>query len=232
MFLCCIGMISAQSKNFIDKSYLETTATTDTLLTPDRISLSITLTERDTKGKISVEELEKRMESTLKGIGIDISRQLSLTDIASNFKKYILRSTEIWKRKEYLLIVYDAETVGKVITSLESIDISNVTLKKTEFSKIEEIKIALRQKAIAKAKLQAETMLLPLNQQLGKAIFISDNSHNNYNNNVSSALSGRVGGIQVRSYSSSTSTLESNSIEIEFEKLKIESTVTVCFALE
>ena len=45
----------AQTKNFIDQPYLETSARVDTLVTPDRIYLQITLQESDTKGRTSLE---------------------------------------------------------------------------------------------------------------------------------------------------------------------------------
>jgi hypothetical protein len=53
--------VFSQEKNFIDLPYLETSAKCDTLVTPDRIFLKIIISEKDTKGKISVEELETTM---------------------------------------------------------------------------------------------------------------------------------------------------------------------------
>ena len=64
----------SQTKNFIDQPYLETTSVVDTLVVPDRIYLSILITEADTKGKISVEELENRMNTKLITLGIDTKK--------------------------------------------------------------------------------------------------------------------------------------------------------------
>jgi len=216
----------SQTKNFIDKPYIETTAIVDTLVVPDRIYLSILITEKDTKGRTSVGELENKMNSQLKALGIDTEKQLTLSDLASNFKKYFLRKTDIQKRKAYSLLVYDAKTAGKVIISLESIGISNVNLEKTKYSKIEDLKIELKQKAIVKAKRQAESMLKPLNQKLGNAIFISD-----LNSNITNMLQGRVSGVRIRGYAS-ISKNENAPIDIEFEKIKIKSEVNVKFGIE
>ena len=38
-------------KNFLDQPYIETSAKEDTLVTPDRIYLSITISEADSKNK-------------------------------------------------------------------------------------------------------------------------------------------------------------------------------------
>tara|TARA_B100000787_G_scaffold164333_1_gene146921 strand:- start:56 stop:763 length:708 start_codon:yes stop_codon:yes gene_type:complete len=217
----------SQEKNFIDQPYLETTAIVDTLVVPDRIYLSILITEKDTRGRTSVEELENRMNTKLIGLGIDTKKQLTLSDVTSNFKKYFLKGTDVLKNKAYTLLVYDAETAGKVIAGLESIEISNVHLNKTEYSKLEQLKIELKQKAVLKAKKQAESMLKPLNQNVGKALYISD-----LNSNITNALQGRVAGIQIRGYNSRYKAEEYKPIDIEFEKIKIESAVTIKFGIE
>lgn len=223
LFLLLSSFISySQNKNFIDQPYLETTARVDTLVIPDRIFLSIRIAEADTKGKTSVEKLENKMEEKLKSLGIDTEKQLTLSDLASNFKKYFLRKTDVQKDKEYSLLVYDAVMAGKVIMGLESIGISNVNLTKMEFSKMEELKIDLRQKAVRAAKEQAEAMLLPLDQQLGHALYISD-----LNTGIQPRMEARMAKVQMFNEAD-----EEQPIAIEFEKIKIESTVNVKFAIQ
>ncbi len=211
-----------QNKNFIDQPYLETTARVDTLVTPDRIYLSILITEADTKGKTSVEKLENKMADKLETMGIDTEKQLTLSDLASNFKKYFLRKADIQKDKEYSLLVYDAVTAGKVILGLESIGISNVNLTKTEYSKLENLKIILRQLAVKEAKKQAEAMVLPLNQQLGSALFISD-----LNTGILNRYQGRVAEVKVFKDGD-----KDQPVEIEFEKIEVESSVNVKFSIQ
>lgn len=229
--LAIIALISlkgiAQEKNFIDQPYLETTAIVDTLVVPDQIYLSILITEKDTRGKTSVEELENRMNTKLIALGINTKTQLTLADVASNFKKYFLKGKDVLKNKAYILLVYDAETAGKVIAGLESVEISNVYLSKTEYSKIDGLKLQLKQKAIAKAKLQAETLLKPLNQNLGKALHISD-----LDPNITNVLRGKVSGLKIRGYNSIQSRKEYAPINIEFDKIKIEATVAIKFRIE
>ncbi|AXT19338.1 DUF541 domain-containing protein [Flavobacteriaceae bacterium AU392] len=215
----------SQTKNFIDQPYLETNASVDTLVVPDKIYLSILITEKDTKGKIAVEELEQKMNIKLKSLGIDTKEQLFLSDAASNFKRYFLKKKDVLKNKAYTLIVYDALTAGKVIVGLESIEISNINLIKTEFSKIEELKLELKQKAIIKAKTQAEMLLKPLNQKLGRAIHISDLS--NYNNNQYLA---RNKGYELNEFVVNGSI--NQPIDIEFQKIKIQSTIGIKFSIE
>ncbi len=225
IILTC-NLVFGQTKNFIDQPYLETRATVDTLVVPDRIYLSILISENDTKGRQTVEELEKSMTNRLKGMDIDFEKQLSLSDLTSNFKKYFLRKQDILKAKSYELLVYDATSAGEVIYEMGGIGISNVDIEKTEYSKIEELKLALKSAASIKAKKQAESIAKSLNQTIGKAIYITD-----IQTDVANSLQGRASGIVVRGYSSKNKD-EYKPVPIEFEKIKVESTLNVTFILE
>ena len=118
LFLILLSAKSfSQTKNFLDTPYIETSAKVDTLVTPDRIYLNILITEKDTKGKIAVEELEIKMNEKLKSLGIVTEKQLTLNDLSSNSKKYFLKQQDIQKSKNYTLVVYNAKVAGKVIIS-------------------------------------------------------------------------------------------------------------------
>ena len=212
----------SQTKNFIDQPYIETRVKVDTLVSPDKIYLNIIISEKDTKGKISVEELENKMATKLVSLGIDLKKQLTLSDLASNFKKYFLKRQDVLKSKRYSLIVYDALTIGKVMVGLEEIGISNIHLYKTEYSKIEALKLTLKTIAVMKAKKQATALLQPLDQKLGNAIYISD--VNNY------GLQSRAKGIQVAYALNKKESFEP--IDIDFQKIKIQSEISIKFKIE
>ena len=215
----------SQTKNFIDQPYIETRVKVDTLVSPDRIYLQILINEKDTKGKISVEEFEHKMAAKLASLGVDLQQQLTLSDLASNFKKYFLKRKNVLKSKAYSLVIYDALTAGKVLVGLEEIGISNVKLQKIEYSKIEYLKLNLKTKAIIKAKNQAEALLRPLNQKVGAAIYISDvNNYNNY------ALQGRTTGIEVAYDLKASNSFEP--IAIDFKKMKVQSEISIKFKIE
>lgn len=215
----------SQTKNFIDQPYIETMAKVDTLVTPDKIFMNIIITEQDTKGKISVEELESKMETALKRLGINTKEKLTLNDLASNFKKYFLRRQDVLKSKSYTLILEDAITAGKVIIALENLKISNVTVEKTEYSEIEELKLTLKSRAVLKAKTQAQFMTEPLGQKVGSPIFISDLSGNSiYRSNraENNMFLAKV----------SSSEKDFTPADISFEKIKVESIISIKFKIE
>src|SRR5689334_7417233 len=137
--LCIIYSSKGQGKNFIDQPYLETSANADTLLQPDKITLSITLNKADNKNKKSTEELELALIQKLKELQINTEKDLTLLDYSSAFKSYFLKGQNIIKIKNYLLVVHDALTAGKVLAGLEEIGISNVNIEKTEYSKSDDV---------------------------------------------------------------------------------------------
>jgi hypothetical protein len=216
------NIVCSQTKYFIDQPYVETKSRVDTLVKPDRIFLSIFINEEDTKGKISLEEQENKMASKLKSLGIDLEKQLSLSDLGSNFKKYFLKSQDIEKNKSYFLLVYTAKEAGEVISGLEQIGISNVDLERTEYSKMEELKLELKSKAVLKAKLQAEYLVKPLDQKVGSAIHISDKFNQIYRTN-------QLDEVVVMGYAGKNK--EYKSIDIEFKKIEVASEVQVKFEL-
>lgn len=214
--------IFAQSKNFLDTPYLETQAQVDTLVTPDKIYLNIFIQEKDTKGRVSVEEQENQMAQRFKAMGIDLEEQLVIKDASSNFQKYFLRQKEVLKSKQYSLLVYSGKQLGDVMMALEQLDIANTSIEKTEYSKMDELELQLKTRAVKKAVQKAKALTKPLGQKVGAAIHIVDNSqyYPRYNQAPMmemKAVSADMGNAQP--------------LNLDFEKIKVETTVNVKFAL-
>ena len=223
LLLIMTSGLKAQTKNFIDQPYLETTASVDTLVVPDRIYLTIYISEKDTKDRKSVEELENRMQQKLSELGIDTQEQLSLGSLSSNFKDYFLRKTGVLKSKYYILLVYDALKAGQVIQGLESVGIANVNFQKAEVSNIDDLKLMLRAKAVEKAAKQAQIMVAALDQNVGNALYISDMN------------TGIIYGWRGRTAMAEMAMAKADSfepIDVDFQKVKVSSTVNVKFAIE
>jgi hypothetical protein len=213
----------SQEKNFIDQPYLETFATVDTFVVPDKIFISIVLNEEDSRNKKSTEELELALTAKLKELQIDIEKDLTLLDYSSNFKSYFLKGKNILKIKNYSLLVKNAVIASKVLTELENIGISNVNIENTEYSKTDQLILRLKAKAILRAKENANALIESLGQKTGKAIYISDN------NSITNGLQGRAAGIQIRGAASLYGSRAAEPIVVDFQKLKFESQVTVRF---
>ncbi|MEO2053259.1 MAG: SIMPL domain-containing protein [Allomuricauda sp.] len=223
MALLCATSLFAQSKSFLDTPYLETSSQVDTLVTPDKIYLNITIQEKDSKGRVSVEEQENKMASRLKALGIDLDKQLVIKDFSSNFKKYFLRDKEVLKSKQYSLLVYSGKQVGDVMVALEQLDIANAFVEKTEYSKMDALELELKSRAIKKAKLKAEALTKPLGQKVGMALHIVDNSQPYY------PRYDQAPRMELKAVSADMG--QAQPLDIDFEKIKVETMVNVKFAL-
>lgn len=219
----------SQEKNFIDKPYLEVQGKADTLVTPNRIYIDVLISEKDTKGKKSVEELESEMLIKLKSLGIDTEKNVTMQDMMSNYKKFFLKQTDIQKAKSYSILVYDTKTTAKVFIGLEEINISNVNIDKLEHSDDKKLQLLMNAKAMENAKSNALSFIKPLGQNIGKAIYVGNV------NNIIGQLSGSTAGLRIRGAASLMKydmQAKDYNANIEFEKITISSEIGVRFALE
>lgn len=222
LFIAFTMTTYSQTKNFLDIPYLETSARVDTLVTPDKIFLNITIQEKDSKGRKSVEEQENKMANSLRALGIDLEKQLVIKDLSSNFKKYFLRQKEVLKSKQYSLLVRSGKKAAEVLMALEKLGIANTYLEKTEYSKMEELELELKSKAVAKAKKKAEALTVPLGQKVGAAIHIMDTSTPYYP---------RYNQPRMEIKTMAMDAAEAQPLDLDFEKIKVETSVNIKFEL-
>ena len=222
------NLFSAQ-KNFLDQPYIEVSASADTLVVPDRIYVSITLNEADSKNKKSVEEQEKQLETILKKLKINTDKDLSVLGYSSDFKKYFLKGQNILKTKKYSLLVRDAYTLGNVIISLEEAGISNTEVEKVEYSKSKELLLELKSEAVKRSRITADKLVKPLNQKAGKALYISDTNYGGIEDYEYVTV--RNIALQEMDYKKESAS-EEFLRKLDFQKIKFSTTVYVKYQLD
>ncbi len=163
----------AQEKNFIDQPYIEVTGTAEMKVAPDEIYLRITLDEDDFKGKDSMEEKEKEFLEQLKRLDINISEDLTVRDMASNFDNLIF-GTEINTRKTFVLKVREAAMAGSVMQALSKIDISKIDIDHVNHSELEDFRQQVKIMAIEAARKKAGDLAVAIGQSIGNAIYIQE----------------------------------------------------------
>lgn len=200
-------------KNFIGQPFIEVTGTMETEIIPNEIYLNIILNENDKNGKISIEIQENRMISILRSLQIDIDEQFSILDFNGYYKRKFLSDNKVTKTKRYQLIVDSGECLGNVYEALDKIDISNISITKTSHSDIEKIRRETKLKALKIAKEKANDYANAVEQTIGKAIFIREQT---LDLNV---LSGSSNGIHVRGYSQN---YQAESIKAKIQDLNLQ----------
>ncbi len=139
----------------------------------DVFELAITIDERDSKGRLFIEQQQRDMIAALKRLGIDTGKQLSVADLGSEFFK---KSTAV-ASAAYRLKLDKAEGVTAAWQALGALGISKVDLVKMECSQLDSIKNELRAEAIRNAKTNAATLAEAVGQKLGRCFYIQDRNY-------------------------------------------------------
>ena len=224
IILIFAGMnLTAQSgeKNFIDQPYIEVTGTAETNVIPDMIYLRLVLNESDSKGKLSLDRLEKTMKDRLSALGINVAKDLTVEDLSSSFTRYFLKEKEVTASRHYVLLVHDAATGGKAIQALSEEGISNISLTKIDHSQMAQKRFDLRLEAVRAARHKAQAMAECIGQQIGKAIYISES--NAYPFFVQSNINSQM--------LKETLTNDSQEQDLSFDSINIKTSVIVRFIL-
>jgi uncharacterized protein YggE len=224
LLISSLSVFAQGEKNFIDQNYIEITGKAEMQIVPDLIYLKIIISEKDTKNKIPVAELERKMIAKFQDIGIDVKKDLMIDDLSSYYKNKLLGKTDVILSKEYQLIVHDGKTASKVLVELEKIEISNVSVVRVDHSKIEDFKKEVKVNAIKAAKEKAELLTKAVGQNVGRAIYIQDYE-------MPTPIRYSSVSMRLKSYDSAPAREEEVS-DLEFEKIKLESSILVRFELK
>ncbi|MCT4643479.1 MAG: SIMPL domain-containing protein [Carboxylicivirga sp.] len=223
LFISINTMAQNGEKNFIDQNYMEVTGKSELDISPDRIYIKVLLNEKDSKNKLALSELEAKMMSALKGIGIDIKKDVLIKDMSSNFKYYLLTKDKILLSKEYQILVRDGKTASQLFLSLENIGISNISIDRLEHSEIVKYRKEVKINAIKAAKDKATALAEAINQTVGRALYIKEmNNANNFRASNS---------IMIRGVSKLYGS-KAPSPELDFEKIKISYSILCRFELK
>lgn len=180
LLVAAISILSATALQAQDlpkeQNYIEVSTRAEKQITPDEIYLSITLTELESKGKITVEKQEADMIKALKGIKIDVEKELTVSDMGSDLQKYFLKKNNILASKSYTLKVGTAVQAMAALEALNAVNISNVELVRTGISSQleKQTKDELLSEAAKKAKENAEILALAVGSKAGRAIYIQN----------------------------------------------------------
>ena len=153
-------------------SYLQVNGSAEREVAPDEIYLSITINERDSKGKISIDEQQREMLSALKKLGVKSSEQLKMIDLTSSYFK---RGNALAKA-QYELKLGSAAEVARVWRALDELGISQVTVQKVSHTDLERFKKETRDEAMRTARDNARALAEAIDQQAGRCFWIADYS--------------------------------------------------------
>lgn len=204
-------------------SYIQVNGRAEQEITPDEFYLSIVINERESKGKITVEQQQKEMIAALGRLGVNIEQQLKMANMSSEFLK---KKTSVATAK-YQLKLHSAAMVSKVYSALDDIGISNVAILRVSHSQLNEYKDRIRIAAMQDAKNNARTLAEAVGQKIGPCFYIYDSNNDImpifYNN-----LAVARGKMAMDSYAEA----DSDEAPLDFKTIKLTYNVQAKFVLE
>lgn len=158
------------------QNYIEVSTRAEKQITPDEIYLNVNINEQTSKGKISVEKQEQDMIKTLKAIGINVEKNLTVKDMDSDLQKFFFKKNAIYNSKTFSLKLSNAKQMAKTFDALNSINISDISLDRTAISpELEkQTKDELLVQAAKKAQENASILANAVGSQAGKIIYIQN----------------------------------------------------------
>lgn len=225
MMLCAVALVVAfgvsahepETNEVIVNGYAER------IVTPNKFTLAITISESDSKGRMSLDEQERNMTKALKAAGFDTDEALRLKD---NFSSYNRRGG--YATRYYDLIVFGAEDLANAFATLESLNLHSVSLRSATCTNLDELRDELRREAIRDAKRNAEVLAGAIDQSIGRCTYIHDyNSNGDVVFNTNSGM--KMRGIGSIGYDAAVEEVASE--PMEFAGSKISHTIQAKFEL-
>lgn len=154
--------------------FIEVRGSAEMEIIPDEIYVSVTLQERfDGRTKVTMAEQEQKFLDGIAALGIPKS-DISLSDAAADFEKFLLKKDDALATKNYLVLVHTAEMVSKLYTKLVEIDAENAYIAKLSHSKIEEYRKEVKINAIKATHEKAQYLLEAIGEELGQPLVITE----------------------------------------------------------
>ena len=173
VMLSVLPAAAQEQASKFDASYIQVWGQAEKEITPDEFYLSVTINEKDSKGKISIQTQERAMLDALKKLGVDTQKQLRVVDMSSEYFKK--GNALAWK--QFQLKLNTPEQVAQVFGSLNDLGISNVSMEKVTHSQLDQYKNEVRIAAMKSAQANAQTLAGAIGQKAGKCFYIYDSNN-------------------------------------------------------
>lgn len=207
--------------------YIEVTGTAEQEIIPDQIYIEITITEEyKGKTKITIEEQDDKLKEALNKIGINLEN-LYLSDANADYVKIRWKKKDILTKRDYTLLVSNAKTLVKVYQELDKLNIDEAHIAKVNHSKIDSLRKEVRISAIKAAKEKSDYLLTAIGEETGKPLVITET-----NNPVYSNVTQTNRGSRSDSEYQYIDGQKINKTEIQFQKIKLQTTIYVKFSIK
>jgi len=210
-----------------EKSIIEVSGTAEMEISPNEIHIDFNLEERFEKGeKISLDELEDRLKKELTQESITTDN-LFINDVNAVISKGWFGSKTL-SVASYDLKITDLSKIKKTFKIFEKLEITNARITKATHSDIEELKKKNRIDAMKATKEKADYLLEAIGEKTGKPIQINEQMHQN----VFQANANYIFNNQREKLEFDSKIIKNNNSVVQFENIKIKTTMNAVFEIQ
>ena len=156
--------------------YAQTQGTYEKEYDPDEIYLSITIQEKDSKGKISIEEQQQALLETLVANGIDPSKSLQIKELSSNYYK----KGQNMAYGRYELKLTSLKEFYTIYIALDELGLSDVSIDRIDRSDREQLILEVLTEAMKNARSKAEAIAAADGLKVSRCFYFNDNTEDKY----------------------------------------------------
>jgi len=185
IIMCFISLLYSQ--DIQNQRYIEVSGIAEQEVVPDEIRLIIGLEEYsmqphtrttemvDYTTKMSIDLIEKAFLTDLEILGI--KKDKIILNEVGNYRRE--EGREFLMSKQYELVLSDVKQIDKIISSLKTPGISNMSIKELKNKDIAEYRKQVKIEALKAAQSKAEYLLSSINKQVGDVLSITEISDDN-----------------------------------------------------
>lgn len=208
--------------------FIEVTGKVELEISPDEIYLDISLKESIKNGKkTTLDKLEDCLKEELESIGIP-KECLFVSDINSVIAKTGWWTEEVLSTGKYSLKITSPKKLKEAFKIFKKLKITDVRITKATHSKLDFYKKKNRIAAIKAAKEKADYLLNAINSSTGKPLKVNEIDHKLQN----FAELNYINASSTRYESSMSKTKTYNKSIVQFENIKLTSSIYVVFEIK
>ncbi|HET8830393.1 MAG TPA: SIMPL domain-containing protein [Pelobium sp.] len=161
---------------------IEVNGSAEIEVTPDEIYIGISLKEymKDSRKKVSIEELETQLQKAVTKAGI-APEDFMINNISAYTNYWDKKKDPTFlASKQYSIKVKDLNKLNAVISGVDAKGIAYTNIERYAYSKEDELKKELKIKALKEAKAKATYLVEAIGEKLWGVLEINESENNNY----------------------------------------------------
>ncbi len=160
---------------------IEVTGIAEQEVTPDIINVSISLKEyMNGKTKVTISTLEKQLEKAVAEAGI-AKEDFTINSLSSwNYQTEKKKNPDFLASKQYGIKFRDLNKFDQILSKVDAKGIQSTNIDSYDYSKINDIKNALKLKALIAARDKAAFLVNGLGDKLGSALNITESDNSSF----------------------------------------------------